>query len=109
MSAGDYGRVMQAVLKGAVGGEGILKKEVVDEMFRPQLDEPQRVWLRSILWAFGSGAEIPEGTPVDYGIGGTINLEDVEGKRRKGSMMWSGMGNSRWVSRLCEWDGVPGY
>lgn len=102
-SAGDYGKVMQAVLKGAAGAEGILKREVVDEMFRPQLDETQRTWLRSILWAFGSGAELPESTPVDYGVGGTINLEDVEGKRRKGSIMWSGMGNSRWVSWFCEW------
>ncbi|EAQ83745.1 hypothetical protein CHGG_10149 [Chaetomium globosum CBS 148.51] len=93
--AGDYAKVMQAVLKG-LDGEGILKKEVVDEMFRPQLDETQRAWLRGILWEFGSGAELPEDTPVDYGIGGTINMEDVEGKRRKGSMMWSGMCNSRW-------------
>ncbi|KAK3293195.1 beta-lactamase/transpeptidase-like protein [Chaetomium fimeti] len=95
-SAADFGKVVQALLKGGLDGEGIMKREVVDEMFKPQLDETQRQWMRAILWAFGSGAELPEGMPVDYGIGGVINMEDVEGRRRKGSLMWSGMCNSRW-------------
>jgi CubicO group peptidase (beta-lactamase class C family) len=102
-SLADYGRVMQAVL-GALAGEegGVLDKEVAKEMFRPQLNEKQREWVRGIVWTYGSGAELPVGIAVDFGIGGLLNMEDVEGKRMKGSMMWSGACGSRWVSRsLC--------
>ncbi|KAL2142349.1 hypothetical protein VTI28DRAFT_1241 [Corynascus sepedonium] len=95
-NAADYGRVMQEVLQVLAGENGIVSTGTVREMFRPQLNDRQREWLRGIVWTFGSAAEIPEGAPVDYGIGGVMNLKDVEGKRRHGSMSWSGMCNSRW-------------
>ncbi|KAK4120646.1 beta-lactamase/transpeptidase-like protein [Parathielavia appendiculata] len=96
-SAVDYGKVMQMLL-GALAGEesGVVGGELVREMFSPQLVEKQRDWLRAIIWAYGSGAELPQGSPVDFGIGGLLNTADVEGKRRKGSVMWSGAGNARW-------------
>jgi hypothetical protein len=91
---------MQEVLRGLKADGGVMRREAVEEMFRPQLDAKQTECMREIIWAFGSGAEIPEGAPVNHGIGGLMNVEDVEGKRRKGSLMWSGMCNSRWVSCL---------
>ncbi|KAK8062478.1 esterase [Apiospora hydei] len=33
---------------------------------------------------------------LDHGLGGVINLDDLPGKRRAGSMTWSGMSNGRW-------------
>ncbi|KAK4237025.1 beta-lactamase/transpeptidase-like protein [Achaetomium macrosporum] len=96
-SAADYAKVMQALLK-AVAGEdgGVVGRETAREMLRPQLNETQREWVKGIVFTFGSAAELPEGTPVDHGIGGLLTMGDVDGKRRKGSLMWSGMCNSRW-------------
>ncbi|AEO59587.1 hypothetical protein MYCTH_2308000 [Thermothelomyces thermophilus ATCC 42464] len=65
-------------------------------MFRPQLDDKQREWLRAIVWNFGSAAEVPRGSRIDHGLGGILVLEDVEGRRRKGTMFFSGMCNTRW-------------
>jgi hypothetical protein len=42
--------------------------------------------------------EYPPGTLVNYALGGTINLEDIPVKRRKGSMMWTGMSSPHGVS-----------
>lgn len=100
-SAEDIARVLRGLLAALDGEEGaVLGREMVEEMFKPQLDEAQRQWLRGIVWNFGAAAEVPEGMPIDHGIGGLLAMADVEGKRRKGSLWWSGMCNSRWVSRL---------
>lgn len=103
-SAVGYGRVMEMVLRGVAGEEEdgmVVSGEMAREMFTPQLDGRQRAMLEGVVWEFGSAAELPAGTPVDYGIGGMLVMGNVEGKRRKGSLMWSGMGNSRWVCCLC--------
>lgn len=98
-TAADYGKVLQGLLRASASG-GLLKKETVDEMFRPQLSEIQNQMLKSVTDMFHDGMvpDFPYRLPVQHGIGGIINLEDVPGKRCKGSMMWSGMANSRWVS-----------
>ncbi|POR32959.1 Acyltransferase LovD [Tolypocladium paradoxum] len=44
----------------------------------------------------GYTPEFPTGLALNHGIGGAINMEDVPGKRRKGSLMWSGLCNSHW-------------
>lgn len=100
-SAEDFAEVVRALLRGLAGEEGeglLLGKEMVEEMFTPQLDETQRKWLKGILLRFGAAPEFPEDMPVDHGIGGVMNMEDIPGKRRKGSMKWTGMANSHWVS-----------
>jgi CubicO group peptidase (beta-lactamase class C family) len=99
-NAVDFARVLKGLLGSLAGEEGVLGREVVEEMFKPQLDEVQKQWLRGIVWNFGVAAEVPEGMAIDHGIGGLLAMEDVEGKRRKGSLWWSGMCNSRWVSLL---------
>ncbi|AEO68399.1 dbfe737d-6817-425d-b43f-61be1685bb35 [Thermothielavioides terrestris] len=96
--AEDYAKVMQALLRAAAGEEEglVVGKDTVREMLRPQLNETQREWCKGIVFKYGSAAELPPDTPVDSGIGGIMNVADVEGKRRKGSIMWSGMANMRW-------------
>ncbi|KAK3496248.1 beta-lactamase/transpeptidase-like protein [Neurospora crassa] len=106
-TAEEYGKVLAAVLRaGASGSEeeeegeregGLgLTKETVEQMFSPQLNEKGLEMIRELGRAFHAGImpEFPEGfDAVDHGLGGLLNMEDVEGKRRKGSMMWHGYCN----------------
>ncbi|KAJ6035274.1 uncharacterized protein N7446_010039 [Penicillium canescens] len=96
----DHARMLRALLSISEGQEegGILKKETVDEMFRPQLNDMQRTSLQDTVNRRHNGMipEFPPGTMVQHGIGGIINVEDVPGKRRAGSMQWMGMANCHW-------------
>ncbi|KAK1759034.1 acyltransferase LovD [Echria macrotheca] len=99
-TAADHIKVLRGLLRssGGLGGGGLLKKETVDEMFRPQLSEAQRAVLQSVTGAFHD-AMVPEfeaDMPLDHGMAGVINLRDAPGKRRRGSMMWQGMANGHW-------------
>ncbi|KAK3949600.1 beta-lactamase/transpeptidase-like protein [Pseudoneurospora amorphoporcata] len=101
-TAEDYGKVLAAVLRASSneGEEGLgLKKETVDQMFSAQLNKKGLEMVKEMGRAFHAGImpEFPVGfEAVDHGLGGLLNLEDVEGKRRKGSMMWHGYCNSHW-------------
>lgn len=101
-TAEDYSKILQALLKSKSGEsdetDRIISKHSVDEMFRPQLNEPQHAMLKAITDMFHDGmvSEFPPGTPINHGLGGIINTEDVPGKRKKGSMMWQGMAGSKW-------------
>ncbi len=98
-TAADYAKVLQDLLRSSAGHGGLLHKDTVDEMFRPQLSEGQRQVLKTATDMFHDGMvpEFAPGMPLDHGISGILNLEDASGKRRKGSMMWEGMCNSHWV------------
>ncbi|ORY62391.1 beta-lactamase/transpeptidase-like protein [Pseudomassariella vexata] len=90
---GDYAKFLHATLT-----HKLLSKETTNLLFEPQLNETQRGMLAAIAdWAHEAFTpEFPLGVKLDHGLGGVINVEDVEGKRRRGSMMWSGMSNGRW-------------
>ncbi|RSL70049.1 hypothetical protein CEP54_001959 [Fusarium duplospermum] len=94
-TAKDYATFFQGLLQGK-----IVKEETLKEMFSPQLNETQAGILEMIAYNIGGqdafSPEYPKGAKLNHGIGGVINVEDVPGKRRKGSLMWSGMCNSRW-------------
>lgn len=75
----------------------ILGARMLDEIAAPQL--ATRAGLESIENVDpGALCGIPRGAPITYGIGGLVNLEDVEGGRRAGSIAWSGMRNYYFVS-----------
>lgn len=97
-TAADHAKVLQALLK-ATGKDGLVKKQTVEEMLRPQLTDIQKGMLKTITDAFHDAMtpEFEAGMPLDHGISGIINLQDAPGKRRKGSMMWLGMANGHWV------------
>lgn len=100
-TAADHARLLQALLRSLAGGDGaLLKKETVEEMFRPQLTDVQKGWMNFLMGLLKDGhvPDFKKGMPLDYGISGVINLEDEPGKRRKGSMKWSGYVNGNWVS-----------
>lgn len=94
-TANDYARLLGALVK---GDSAVLKVESVREMCKPQLLNNKH--LQS---AFDGDLhnlfcpEFPKALQVNCGLGGAINMEDLPGKRRQGSMMWTGMANSRWV------------
>ncbi|KAL3954954.1 hypothetical protein ACCO45_010517 [Purpureocillium lilacinum] len=94
-TADDYARFLRAFLAGE-----LLTEESMRTMFTPQLDERQRAGLERTAYDPARQSEyapeFPTGLPISSGIGGLLNLEDVPGKRRKGSMMWTGACNSRW-------------
>lgn len=94
-TAEEYARVLMAVLNG--GGE-VLSREMVDEMFRPQLNEEQ---VASFKKQAAPGPMMPDYEGVEdhdqsFGLGGALNLKNLPGRRKKGSLMWSGMCNSHW-------------
>ena len=93
----EYLKVLHAVLK----NEGtLLKKETVDEMFRPHLSKDSQQALMKVM----SFPEVnlmmggmPERTEMDWGLGGLLILENMPQWRKKGTMTWGGMPNLTWV------------
>lgn len=93
----DYSKFVAAVLR----EDGrILDKEMWKVLFKPQLYEVQRESLQKTLEEVHDtyALDLPRGTKMDFSFGGMVNGEDVPGRRRKGSVMWSGMAGSQWVS-----------
>ncbi|KAL4876519.1 beta-lactamase/transpeptidase-like protein [Aspergillus karnatakaensis] len=88
-------------------GRGIITRESVDEIFRPQLSAPVREKLNAqvnmpfakpMKWMFTTGNE------VDFGLTVAITAEDVPGGRRKGTVSWGGHTNTHWVRNIFfEW------
>lgn len=104
----DYHKMLQSILK---NDEKLLKKATVEEMFRPQLSEASRtsfmdhLKLPDINQSMGGW---PMGTKLDWGIGGALVMEDLEG-RKKGTMCWGGYPNLLWwVDRVGGMAGVWG-
>jgi CubicO group peptidase (beta-lactamase class C family) len=94
----DYTKLLSVLME---EDGSILTKESIRELFKPQFDAQ----MAQQLQFFFDGAlhevacpEYPRGTPVNHALGGAVNLEDIPGTRRKGSMMWSGSTNGHWVS-----------
>ncbi|KJZ77279.1 hypothetical protein HIM_03600 [Hirsutella minnesotensis 3608] len=94
-TADDYARFLCGFLQGK-----LVSEETARLIFTPQLNETQARMLEAICYDHGVqdafAPEFPKGLKLNHGIGAVMNLQDVPGKRRKGSLMWSGMCNSRW-------------
>ncbi|KAF2802732.1 beta-lactamase [Mytilinidion resinicola] len=94
----DYAKLLGALIN---TDNGILEPESLEEFFKPQLANPKH------LQIFSDGPmhdsvfpEFPMKMAINHGLGGAVNMEDVPGKRRKGSMTWSGATGSRWFIDL---------
>lgn len=96
-TAHDYVLFLRGFLQGK-----LLKEETMEQLFTPQLNEAQKNMLETISYHTGIkdafAPEFPTDLKLNHGLGGVMNMEDVPGKRRKGSLTWSGMCNTRWVS-----------
>ncbi|KAF7888699.1 uncharacterized protein EAF02_003240 [Botrytis sinoallii] len=97
MSVPSYQKILHSI---TISDEKLLSKTMNDKLFEAQLTEPQLAAInyarqipdvRQILTP-----SIPVDTKLDYGLGGMIVLEDLEGRRRKGAMHWGGLPNLLW-------------
>jgi CubicO group peptidase (beta-lactamase class C family) len=97
-SATDLLKVYGAILR---KDDTILGEEMVDLMFKPQLQhtigldnlsDTHPSYRNSIL------NSVPSSTPINFGLGGLLNLQSVVGRRGSHSLTWSGMANCYWVN-----------
>lgn len=95
----EYTKLLMAVLK---RDPVLLNNDSFEKMFSPQIDDTQYLekYLSRLLPNFKAMnlGGLPATTKVSWSFGGLLSLEDVEGKRRKGSLSWSGLPNLYWVS-----------
>jgi CubicO group peptidase (beta-lactamase class C family) len=96
-SAVDYQKILHSI----TAGDGkLLGPEMLEELFRPQLSDSARAQfalgrtIKQINDIQTSG--VPIATQMDHALGGAILLEDLEGRRRKGTLSWGGLPNMYW-------------
>lgn len=101
--AGSYGRATDyiKVLRSITADDGkLLGSSMIEELFKPQLSESAQDYvaeLRKIKELNDILAlSAPETTKIDHALGGMICVGDVEGRRRNGTMFWSGLPNVFW-------------
>lgn len=107
-TAGDYSKLLGALLK---DGGPILKKESVDELFTPQFatnsgslvalnatlvdsEESTNVW--RAYPSLSSTDRSKYDIEINHGLGGVVVLNDIPGRRKRGSLNWSGLPNLHW-------------
>jgi CubicO group peptidase (beta-lactamase class C family) len=98
-TAPDYLKLLSSLVK----NDGkLLKPETVNEMFKPQLQNP--AYLATLLampeFVRYLAPGMPAGLKWNYGLGGIIAMEEMSGRAAKGTMFWGGLPNLYWV-RLC--------
>lgn len=93
-SAKDYVKVLVALLK----NDGVLlSPKTVKTMFEPQLHD-NRDLAAVVTPTLGSMYRAGvESQAWDFGLGGILNMEDVDGICKKGTMTWGGLPNLFWV------------
>ncbi|KIW84619.1 hypothetical protein Z517_00007 [Fonsecaea pedrosoi CBS 271.37] len=93
-SAPDYIKVLISLLK----NDGLLlKPETVKVMFSPQLSND--AYLNATMATPGAGPMFRGGVDSsawNFGLGGILNMEDVAGVCKKGTMTWGGLPNLFW-------------
>ena len=86
--------------------ERILRPETLNALFTPQLPGDGRGGVPKGLdqyfdadnaYSRAMMGTIPPGSPINFGLGGLMPGVDVEGRRSKDSIMWSGGTNCYWV------------
>ncbi|KAF5339239.1 hypothetical protein D9758_013306 [Tetrapyrgos nigripes] len=98
----DYFRMLESLMR---NDEVLLKKETRDMMFMPQLEDNKYIMesneLMDKMLAPGSLhlqlIGLPLGTQVNWGLGGMLMMDTVEGMRKKGTIWWGGMPNLVWL------------
>lgn len=98
-SPNDYIKVLVMLLQ----NDGkLLKRETVDMMFKPQLSHAAVLKLNAKA-SGDAGAMYRAGVTSDawnFGLGGILNTEDVDGVCKNGTMTWGGLPNLYWVCFL---------
>lgn len=94
-SARDYARFMRMMLNGgALDGVRVLKPETVSSMGENHIGDIEVVGLRPALPRMSNAFDFFPGTPKRWGLSFMINMADLEGRRRAGSLAWAGLRNT---------------
>ncbi|KIW10470.1 hypothetical protein PV08_11434 [Exophiala spinifera] len=93
-NAWDYAQMLAALL---ADESPLLKPESVEEFLKPQLSDSSRAELGQMRALDLVQVDIPRDVRVDHSLGGLLVLDDIPGRRNKGSVCWDGMTNSNWV------------
>ncbi|KAF5332020.1 hypothetical protein D9758_014595 [Tetrapyrgos nigripes] len=96
-----YFRMLESLMR---NDEVLLKKETREMLFMPQLKDNKYIMehLELVNKIVEPGNQhthlmgLPIGTQVNWGLGGMLMMDTVEGKRKKGTMWWGGMPNLIW-------------
>ena len=94
----NYMKLLSALL---CGGYPLLNETSVDTLFRPQLSDASRLampkglgtQMRRVLGIQSSDTS----SQADHCLAGTIAMEDIPGRRKAGTVNWSGLPNLHWV------------
>ncbi|KAK7470287.1 hypothetical protein VKT23_001719 [Stygiomarasmius scandens] len=101
MKPAGYMKLLESLL---LNNEILLKKETRDMMFEPQLKD-NKYLLAAIEEADrrrlpGAGnpllCGLPLGSQYNWGLGGMLTVEDLDGKRKSGTLTWGGMPTLVW-------------
>jgi CubicO group peptidase (beta-lactamase class C family) len=101
-TANDYIKLLTCLLQ---GGSPILKTSSVEEMFRPQFGEANIAAFRAWVLMAGGGRIFRQSgdeetkdelMPLGISLAGQVNMEDVQGRRKKGTVAWGGLPNLTW-------------
>lgn len=100
----DFTSLLSSLLR---GGDSLFCQgdESVNLLFAPQLG-PQSEPAQALPKALGFqmrrilGASSTDTGTVDHALAGTVTTRDIPGRRRAGSVSWSGLPNLHWVSLL---------
>lgn len=99
-SSSDLFKVVHALLLDCGGTARLLRKSTIDIMFQPQLDAASRRVLQDVcqnpLFNRMMGG-MPVEARKDWGLGGLLLLDDLQGWRSSSTMTWGGTPNLTWV------------
>lgn len=113
--SGAYASIVdyQKILHSITANDGmLLQSNMVDELFRPEMSPVVREGVKKVLMDETTNniyGGLPKGTDVTYAIGGMVVLEDLPGRRTKGSLHWGGLLNVFfWMDRTTGVSGIYG-
>ncbi|KAG8978858.1 hypothetical protein FRB94_012709 [Tulasnella sp. JGI-2019a] len=86
----DFIKLLTAILQ---DGGAILKKESVDEIFKPQLDRNAKEALAALRSVY---AGVPDEIEMNFGLTTALNLDPIPGVRAAGTGSWGGMPMLGW-------------
>lgn len=100
----DFTSLLSSLLR---GGDSLFCQgdESVNLLFAPQLgsqSEPAQALPKALGFQMRRilGASSTDTGTVDHALAGTVTTRDIPGRRRAGSVSWSGLPNLHWVSLL---------
>jgi CubicO group peptidase (beta-lactamase class C family) len=92
----DYMRLLRMLLSGgALDGARVLSEAAVDQVFADQMEGRSFRRMESVAPPVSADVD-PFPGAASHGFGGLLNTQDVEGRRRAGSLTWAGVLNTHW-------------